>query len=135
MILRVLVVLILVVPMLGGLNYMRNEPLDSDLQKRRFATVSDSDLDALDKAYEAQLGYVKSQIADVPEGTDLVDRYSASDVEARPRASPTSRSATRTGASSAAGRWKSRPRSRRSGARSRSASAACTLSTAASCAG
>ncbi|MCP4004989.1 MAG: hypothetical protein GY725_12410 [bacterium] len=80
MIVRVLVVLIMVVPMLGGLNYVRNEPLDQDLKERRYATISDTDLEALQQAYEAQLGYAKSQVEDVPEGTGLVERYGASDV-------------------------------------------------------
>ena len=49
------VLLLLGLPLVGVINYVRNEPLDRELENRTYAGLSDADLDALLSAYGAEV--------------------------------------------------------------------------------
>ncbi len=78
--LKYVVVILMVVPMLGGLNYLRNEPLDNDLENRTYAGLKDGELDQLIEAYQQQVGRVKEQVDDAPTGMNQIDRFGSADV-------------------------------------------------------
>ena len=66
---RVLIVLIVMgIPLAGGLNYVRNEPLDNELKDRPYAGISDADLDSLLGAYDKELSRYNG-VADDPLAT------------------------------------------------------------------
>lgn len=65
----VLVLLLLGVPALAGINYMRNEPLDQELAQRPYAGITDAELGQLLGAYGNQVKSSRAQVAEEP-GSD-----------------------------------------------------------------
>jgi len=53
-------------PSLAGVNYMRNAPLDAELESRPYGGIDDADLKALLSAYEGELAKAKSAAASEP---------------------------------------------------------------------
>jgi hypothetical protein len=65
---RVLLILVLFVgiPLLAGMNYMRNAPLDEELKQRPYAGISDADLASLLAAYGDEVKRTRSAVAEEP---------------------------------------------------------------------
>jgi hypothetical protein len=58
--------LLIGIPLAGGLNYLRNAPLDEELANRPYGGLSDADLDALLRAYEGDVQRARDLIAEEP---------------------------------------------------------------------
>jgi hypothetical protein len=71
--------------LLGGgfVNYQRNAGLDKDLQFRPYAGYSDKDLDAMRKAYEKQVGQMRSGLGEVDQSR--IARTKPSDYQSKLR--------------------------------------------------
>jgi hypothetical protein len=68
------VLLVLGLPLVGAINYVRNEPLDNELKDRTYGGVSDEDLAALLGAYGQEIKNFKSGAIDAePTTTDHND--------------------------------------------------------------
>jgi hypothetical protein len=61
-----LIVLLVGVPLLGGINYMRNEPLDAELAERPYGGISDADLNSLLAAYESEVAKTRTVVESEP---------------------------------------------------------------------
>src|SRR5262245_21290592 len=62
----VLVLLLLGVPAVAGINYMRNAPLDQALAQRPYAGITDADLDQLLGAYGNQVKRSRAEVGQEP---------------------------------------------------------------------
>jgi len=79
----ILALLVLVIGVVGGgyYNYMRNAPMDADLQQPRpFATLKTPDVAELLAAYERDAARLRGNVGKTPGGADVIDRFDASDV-------------------------------------------------------
>jgi len=68
-----LIALLLGIPMIGGLNYLRNAPLDEELVNRPYGGLSDADLDALLAAYEGEVERTREAVAHEPSMHEVND--------------------------------------------------------------
>jgi hypothetical protein len=68
-----LVILALTVPLAGGVNYMRNAPLDEELKDRPYGGISDADLESLLSAYQDEVKRTRSAVEDEPTTHSLND--------------------------------------------------------------
>ncbi len=83
---KFLLVLLIVGLCAGGfLNYRRNEHLDTELQNRTYADMSDENLVALIEAYQQQVTQLAAQVSEAPHGQDEVDGFAPSDIHGRVR--------------------------------------------------
>jgi hypothetical protein len=78
-----LVLLLVVVPALGFLNYRRNAHLDAELENRVYATLSAEDLEALSAAYQSQVDDLATRVADNPQGADEMDSFAPADLQGK----------------------------------------------------
>ncbi len=78
-----LVLLLVVVPALGFLNYRRNAHLDAEFENRVYATLSDEDLKTLSEAYQAQVNDLATRVADKPLGADEMDSFAPADLQGK----------------------------------------------------
>jgi hypothetical protein len=60
------VLLLLGIPLVGGVNYMRNAPLDEELRDRPYAGITDADLAALIAAYRSQVEQAEAGVESEP---------------------------------------------------------------------
>jgi hypothetical protein len=58
--------LLIGIPAIGALNYLRNAPLDEELANRPYGGLSDADLDALLAAYEGQVKRTRETVEEEP---------------------------------------------------------------------
>lgn len=82
----VAIVLLLVLPIGGFVNYRRNAPLDQELENRTYANLPDDDLAALIEAYEGEARRLSGLVSNKPQGEDELDGYSASDYDGKVKA-------------------------------------------------
>ena len=78
-----LALLVLVIGVGGGgyYNYVRNAPMDADLQQPRpFKGLKTADVGQLLSAYEKDVARLKGGVGQAPGGADVIDRFDASDV-------------------------------------------------------
>lgn len=61
-----LFVLLLGIPAVAGLNYLRNAPLDQELANRPYGGLSDADLDTLLAAYEGEVQRGREVVGEEP---------------------------------------------------------------------
>jgi hypothetical protein len=61
-----LVLLLLGIPAVAGINYMRNAPLDQELATRPYAGITDTDLATLLGAYGDQVKRSRAHVSDEP---------------------------------------------------------------------
>ncbi len=64
----------------GSVNYLRNAPLDAELQNRTYAELKSYDLDALLAAYEQQTQRLRGWVDEEPMAAPVDRARSASDV-------------------------------------------------------
>jgi hypothetical protein len=78
----VFALLILIALVVGGgyYNYMRNAPMDNELQNRKYAAISTPDLDKMLKAYAGEIARAKGRVTDHPYGEGSINSVDSSDV-------------------------------------------------------
>ncbi len=64
----------------GSVNYLRNAPLDAELQNRTYAELKSDDLDALLAAYEQETRRLRAWVDEEPMAAPVNRARSASDV-------------------------------------------------------
>lgn len=79
-------VLLVILPIGGFVNYRRNAPLDKELENRTYATMPDKDLKALVQAYEGEVKRLGGLVSDKPQGEDELEGFSPSDYDGKLKA-------------------------------------------------
>jgi hypothetical protein len=82
----ILCLLLVLLPVVGFVNYRRNAPLDEELQNRIHANLSDADLLTLIEAYRLETKRLAASVTEAPGGEDELDGIAPGDFDGKVKA-------------------------------------------------